>query len=378
MLRSSSDFRRERIDTLISSLSSGDYQSVVDTDNEYTPLQQAALDFLDALGYPWENVFLDLRYETNPRAINEIGRKEIYYDVVVADSISAPPYLTIKTFSTPKPEDRVVYAGTISTGAKYTLGLSEEYLIISKPPVDPLSPGLVYNFSDISDEELQEISELLTPPDNFPTGKGPKFPPGHHPDQTKLTRWLFADSDFTPEYTSRIQTPHFEIDIEEYTDLLYGAYTSDGANEKGDTLEDVAEFLFEGMKDVTVRDRNLRTQSREIDLVLEHTETQKSLFSYYSRFVLVECKNKSQSMSVGEVDKFMANLRDTGAELGIIISWNGISGEDDGTNAMRATKGGSKNVRTISLSSRDLYRVLDGKSFYEIIDDRLYAHRFDL
>jgi len=189
---------------------------------------------------------------------------------------------------------------------------------------------------------------------------------------------LFGDSDIAPEYKSRIQAEHFELNIEEYADLLYSAYISSEANEKGDALEDVAEFLFEGMKDVTVRDRNLRTQSREIDLVLEHTESRKSLFSYYSRFILVECKNRSRSMSVGEVDKFMGNLRDTGADLGIIISWNGISGEDNDTDAMRATKAQKGSFEIITLSSRDLYRILDGKSLYEIIDDRLYAHQFDL
>ena len=378
MPKSSGDLRAKRVETLLRSVSSGDYESEVDTDNEYTPLQQASLDLLDALGYSGENVFLDLRFETNPRAKSVIDREELYFDAIVADSISSPPYLAVKTFSNPQPENRVIYAVSTSTGAKYTVGFSEEYLIIAQPPVDPLSPGIAYKLSHITDQDLQNISEILSPPTELPTGTGPKFPPGHHPDQTKLTRWLFGDSDITPEYRSRIQTQYFELNIEEYADLLYSAYTSFEANEKGDALEDVAEFLFEGMKDVTVRDRNLRTQSREIDLVLEHTESRKSLFSYYSRFILVECKNRSQSMSVGEVDKFMGNLRDTGADLGIIISWNGISGEDSDTDAMRATKAQKESFEIITLSSRDLYRILDGKSLYEIIDDRLYAHQFDL
>ena len=65
MPKSSSDLRAERVETLLRSVNSGDYVSVVDTDNEYTPLQQASLDLLDALGYSGENVFLDLRFETN-------------------------------------------------------------------------------------------------------------------------------------------------------------------------------------------------------------------------------------------------------------------------------------------------------------------------
>jgi hypothetical protein len=76
------------------------------------------------------------------------------------------------------------------------------------------------------------------------------------------------------------------------------------------------------------------------------------------------------------VDKLISNLRDTNTDLGIIISWNGISGEDTDTDAMRAIRKDKKEI--VSLDSQDLYQILDGESLYEIIDRRLYEQKFDL
>lgn len=375
---SSRKSQKEQLSLLFRSIASGDYEGVVDTDNEHSLLQQAGIDFLDALGYSGKNVYLDLRFERHPRVSTELTRDEIYADVVAAGDITAPPFLVIKTFFNPQPDVEVIYETALSTGAKYTIGFSEKYLVISQPPADPRAPGEVLQISEIISENINRLYDRLSPPTKFPSGDFPRFPPGHHPDQTKLTRWLFADSDITPEYRSNIHTEHFELDIDKYADLLFKAYSVSRANEKGDALEDVAAFLFEGMKDVTLRDRNVRTQSREIDLVLEHTESRKSLFKYYSRFILVECKNRDQSMRVGDVDKFINNLRDTGSELGIIISWNGISGEDSGDDATRVIDSTDNEMEIIALSSRELYRILDGESLYEIIDDRLFAQQFDL
>ncbi|WP_147464977.1 restriction endonuclease [Halococcus sp. IIIV-5B] len=350
----------------------------IDTDHDESQLQQVAIELLDILGYGGDNVFLDLRFRTNPIARNIIKRSEIYFDASVAETITAPPYLTIKTFSNPQPDLEVLYAAAISTNAEYTVGLSKEHLLISQPPVDPLNPGEIVKISEISKDDIKRLHDLLSPPDNLPTGQSQNFPPGHHPNQTKLTRWLFADSEITPEYRATVQTDNFELNIDNYADLLYSAYNASTANEKGDALEDVVAFLFDGMKDVVIRDRNLRTKSREIDLILEHTASRKSLFSYYSRFVLIECKNRNQSMAVGGVDKLIGNLRDTKSTLGIVVSWNGISGEDSDTDAMRATTVSDDDLEVISLSSRDLYRILDGESLYRIIDNRLYAQQFDL
>ena len=370
--------QKKQFDLVLRSLGTGDYQDVVDTDNEYSTLQQVGIDFLDVLGYSGEHVFLDLTFEANPRVTSRLGRDEIYLDLVVAADITAPPYIVLKTFSNPQPEAEVMYAAAISSGAQYTIGLSEEYLVISRPPLNPEIPGEVFRISNIPEEEADYISDMLSPPDELPEGPTPRFPPGHHPDQTKLTRWLFSDSDITPEYRPYIRTDHFELNIDEYANRLYKAYTASSANEKGDALEDVAAFLFQGLKDASIRDRNLRTQSREIDLVLEHTESRMGLFSPSSRFILVECKNKEKSMSVQEVDNFIGNLRETGIELGIIVSWNGISGEESDTDAMSVINNQNDGFKVISLSSRDLYQVLDGKSLYKILDTRLYAQQFNI
>lgn len=302
----------------------------------------------------------------------------MYLDVIVSKNIRSPAHIAIKVFQTPQPTPEVVYAAAISSGATFTIGLSEDYLVISQPPHDPLSPGEVFKLSDISEDKLDYIWQLLTPPDELPQGESPRFPPGHHPNQSKLTRWLFSESEITPEYRSEIRENNFELNLDEYAELLYDAYSSSSANEKGDSLEDVTEFLFKGLKGVSIKDKNLRTRSREIDIVLEYSQNPTNPFNLSSRFALVECKNKEGSMNVQEVDNFVGNLRETGVDLGIIVSWNGISGEDSGRNAAGAINNQKNRFEIITITSQDLYRILDGKSLHDIIGERLYAQQFNL
>lgn len=237
-----------------------------------------------------------------------------------------------------------------------------------------------YVLSEISSKEAEDITEQLSPPEELPSGVGEHFPPGYHPDQTKLTRWLFADAEITPEYQRQIDTEFYNLDIDDYKDILYDAYTAKSNLEKGKTLQKAAEFIFQGLEPISIRDTELNTQSGEIDLILEymgHNTT--NLFEYHSRFILVECKNVGDSVSSKEIGHFEKKLRKRQVDLGILIAWNGISGADSGKHAQRYIDlPGPEDPYIVVLDSEDLYTILDGKSLYEIIDQRLYELRFDL
>ncbi len=57
-------------------------------------------------------------------------------------------------------------------------------------------------------------------------------------------------------------------------------------------MKPLTDTLFSGLEMIEVRERNLRTKTGEIDLVLEHIGfDSKTLFDSYTRFILVECKN---------------------------------------------------------------------------------------
>ena len=84
-------------------------------------------------------------------------------------------------------------------------------------------------------------------------------------------------------------------------------------------------------------------------------------------------------MPAKEIGYFKEKCRMTNVDLGIVFAWNGISGENEERHAERiATGNQEKHPKIIIINSRDLYRVLDGTSLYQIIDEKLYQQRFDV
>lgn len=350
---------------------------------------ELAIELLNALGHPHSNIFSDLQLEAPRRVRLHYGNKFVYFDAFVGRSKTAPPYVALVVDFTFGPEDTPdepfvlsdpfahdLLSFDVTSKAEYTLLFSGQFFAILGEEYPPTA----YPLDDIKDEAIEALIENLSYPEEYPEGIGGKFPPGHHPNQTKLTRWLFSDSEISPEYRSTISTHFFTLDIDDYSELLYEAYSANSSQEKGETLEAVAAMLFEGLEMINIRDRNLRTRSGEIDLVLEYDriETQNA-FEYQSRYILVECKNTGDSVSSKEVGHFEKKLRESNTDLGVLITWNGISGESSGDDAKRYLDSSDADDPTILvITSQDLYSIMDGKSLYEIIDEKLYARRFDL
>lgn len=361
-----------------------------DTESEAREvLGESAVDFLEALGYKPENLFMNVQLETPRRVRFELGWRVIPFEVIAARRVTAPPHLALKTrLSSEKSTDppyggqlaewdsQLLGACSITSQAEYTVVLTNTYIAIS-PKFESFE---VYPYSELGEEQIDKLIDELSPPEDYPEGLSDRFPPGYHPNQTKLTRWLFPDSEITPEYRSAISGEHFELDIDEYAERLYEAYTANSNVEKGNSLEDVVEFLFEGLDLVRIRDRNLRTRTGEIDFVLEYNDSSiQNLFQYHSRYILIECKNMGESVSTKEVAHFEKKLIKSNISLGILVAWNGISGEETGDYAQRYVDSDTPEDTTILvIDSRDLYRILDGLSLYELIDEKLYALRFDL
>lgn len=131
---------------------------------------------------------------------------------------------------------------------------------------------------------------------------------------------------------------------------------------------------------MSVRDQNLQTKTGEIDIILEYNGFDGlNFFDYYSRFILVECKNTADPVPAKEVGYFRSKLRDSNVDLGLLISWNGVTGEKSERHGERAASQSSlDDPLLLILTSRDLYSILDGKSLYKLLDEKLYAQRFDL
>jgi hypothetical protein len=339
---------------------------------------------LQEIGYKRENLFNDFELETPKSVRRGTGYGTILFDIIAADKPTSPPHLSIVIDPSWKIHHEGEVTGFLSqfmlgcrvtSRSEYSLLVTDTHAVILGQEYAPKA----YALEESEDGGVEKLVEQISPPEEYPKGRSGRFPPGYHPDQTKLTRWLFEDSEITPEYQSEINTEFFSLDIDEYSEILYDAYSATSTTEKGDRLEDVAEFLFSNLFMVNVRDRNLRTKSGEIDLVLEYQGFGKhNIFEYLSRFILVECKNEASSVSSKEVGYFLTKVRDSGNDLGIIIAWNGISGEETGENARRIVDISSNQTYVVVLDSNDLYSILDGESLYKMLDEKLYELQFDV
>ena len=355
-------------------------------------LRDASYELLNILGYSTENTYTDVSLETplSAQELSDFEAESLQFDTIVAETITSPPYLAINSeISSELAIDR--YGAHIgleySTGnslrahsktsrAKYTISLTNCYLAIwTRREILKLYP-----YEDLEEDGLEEICELIKPPDELPTGRNTHFPAAYHPNQTKLTRWLFSDSEITPEYRERTSTNYFEVDVNEYSEMLYSSYTANLSHEKGEIFEKTIEHLFEGLNMLTVRERRLKNEVWEIDMVLEYIGFEEvCLFDYQSRYVLVECKNTKDPVPAKEIGYFKTKLIESDVDFGIVVAWGGITGEDSNRNADRLVDlSGAEEPRVVVLTSRDLYRILDGACLYQILDDKLYNRRFNL
>ena len=354
----------------------------------YQSLKQSAIELLEIIGHDQDNLFADLKMEVPPAARRQLGSNSISFDAVAADNPAAPAYIALQTFEGSRglvrsggnqlslAGRRHIVSCQRTSRAKYTVLVSRNYLIIQ----DDETSRKIYDLGSLDKTDALEVIDLLGKPEKYPKGRSLRFPPGHHPNQTKLTRWLFADSEITPEYQEEINTEFFKMNINKYNKQLYKAYKAEASTKKGTTLEDVCEFLFSGFEFISVRDRNLYTKSDEIDLVLEYTGSEAhNLFDYHSRFIPVECKNIESTVSSKQVSHFIQKIRDAGSTIGVLVAWNGVSGQDTGKNAQRYIDFSNNEEHfVVVLTSHDLYKILDGTSLYDIIDRKIYELRFDI
>lgn len=152
-------------------------------------------------------------------------------------------------------------------------------------------------------------------------------------------------------------------------------------DEKGKSLESLAQFLFNSISSLRCKYSNLQTRSSEIDLVIEYDRTKEALplFDELGRYCLVECKNWSKPVGVGPVRDFMGKLDKCKTRLGVIFSKNGVTGVDSGADALREIQSrfDRDGLFLLVFSLEDLKSITDGKAFSEALDRKADSLRFD-
>lgn len=154
--------------------------------------------------------------------------------------------------------------------------------------------------------------------------------------------------------------------IEIYDKIDKGEYEK---TEKGRLLEKLSVILFRESSQKLFRVRsNCRTSTNEVDSLIEWTEYARisglcNAYPCFSDSFICECKNYKGQVDVTYVGKFCSLLAVSDIKLGIMISWEGITGK----NKWDAAKG---LVKKIALREKIYIIVLDKDDLREIYENK--------
>ena len=156
------------------------------------------------------------------------------------------------------------------------------------------------------------------------------------------------------------------------------------AHLKGRSLELLAQYLFNSIEGIEVRETNVLTPSEEIDLLLWNAKTL-TVFEPWDNIIPVECKNWSKPVGSSVIDNFAAKIRQKHLKTGIFIAANGVTGDfENGNNENKGavyrlhehlTRDG---LRIVIIRMEDLRTLIDIDDFVELIKDRyckVYMHK---
>lgn len=341
---------------------------------------QAIPGFVENLGYHMDNVYFDVSYEPSER-YPYIGS----IDAAIKGDVTAPIWMTISTnydedpgmaedVSWPGHRGRLAELDFQSLKEIHSTTETQYSVVLSNYRIAFYDGYDFYGsaHSDLNQEKVEVIFQALQSPKSLPKEKeGVKAKELERFHKRHLRR---QDENLSIS----INTDNYSISLDDFWRHFQKVQNAETNAEKGESLEKLAELLFEGFPYISVREKNLRTSSAEIDLVLEYNSPDSpTIFDEYSRYLLVECKNWSQSVGANVVRDFKGKMDSAKVDLGIIVASNGItgrSGQDavDELNQYFQRDG----VTIVVIDESDLESLIVGKDLYEILEGKIFNRRF--
>ena len=141
---------------------------------------------------------------------------------------------------------------------------------------------------------------------------------------------------------------------------------------KKNTLENLAEYLFNSLEGFNVINRNYRGPSEEIDLLVANES--KDVFSRSLGTPLaVECRHRKTPASSKDIRDFKGKLEDAGLKSGILITLKGITGDrHDAVAVIREARKAGMSIIVVSMN--DLISIGEGRDPIEVIKECFYAY----
>ena len=169
--------------------------------------------------------------------------------------------------------------------------------------------------------------------------------------------------------------------IQIYDKLESGNYHR---NEKGTLLERLTSILFD--RNIFQSFRNVRTSSNELDLLVSWRESSgllqlKSAYPCFGESFICECKNYSGAVNVTYVGEFCSLLRLASCNLGIMVSWNGVTGLGgwSAANGLIRKVALKENIFIVILDKNDLKKIYNRETnIFSLISSKHFALQQDV
>ena len=152
--------------------------------------------------------------------------------------------------------------------------------------------------------------------------------------------------------------------------------------DKGKLLEQLMYSIFtQGYSTIWACRKNCRTSTNEIDIQLNWTENARlaninTSFPCFGETFLCECKNYKGAVNVTYVGKFYSLLKVTNSQLGVLVSWEGVSGRGSWSDSKGLIKKIAlrENVYIIVIDKNDLKKIYEKEgNILSIIYDKYIA-----
>lgn len=174
----------------------------------------------------------------------------------------------------------------------------------------------------------------------------------------------------------------------QFSKIYYKIETEDCENsEKGKLLENLVALLFQkSSSSLFHTGRNYQTSTNDLDLFLKWTEQARLLginaaYPCFGDSFICECKNYKDKVDVTYVGKFASLLIAAETKLGIMATWNGVTGRSKWSDAQGLIKKIAlrQNIYIIVLDKNDFKRICDKKdNIFSIIDEKYTSLKNDI
>jgi hypothetical protein len=197
-----------------------------------------------------------------------------------------------------------------------------------------------------------------------------------NPKESRFPEWILQelDQDWMTEYTSPKEAATFIADTAYMKFLLSKLGSGDGK-----ALERFAHYALSCVPGFRARMR-VRSKSTDYDVLCAVEGPSLDFRAELGRYFLCECKDWDKPADVTTVVKFAAVLRSAKCRFGIVLSKNGITGENKAAYAERELLKifQHDDLTILVLSEEQLQQIAEGANFLVLLRTLYERTRLDL